>query len=144
MDKIQKLKDRGDALCQAGFLISTNLGTVNTYNSEQTDIGVEDEENVINFVRHSSLATFIHHFVVLTIIAIIGYCKPDAMSHWSSKCDFPLKPTDPTFYLVFGCVLFMGCYSLTAVLYRSQLVVQINAKKMKQNDEEQQNEEIPL
>ena len=141
--RARKLRNKGDVFNQTAILVASNLGTVSIYLGVSVDDERDNDEDAVRFIRYSSIAAFIQHCVILTMIVLMGYSNPNLMNHWSSKCDFPLKPTIPSFYWMFGTVLLMGCYSLTAVLYRTQMMVQISRNKTKE-DEKQPNGEIPL
>ena len=114
-------------------LVISNIGCVNafTFNNQSTvgatgtDIPVEDEQDVVDFIKNSTLAGFIHHSAVLIIIMMVGSFFPSSMDHWSSQCNFPLKPGMQSFYWIFGTLIFMGFYSLTAIMYRADRVLMV-------------------
>ena len=146
---------RKDAFKQAFNLMICHLGVVNAYSGsdirEEDDqpIGHDftldgrDEEDVIQFIRHSTIATFVYHSALLIIIMIIGRFFPTAMEHWSfSNCNFPLKPDTQKFFWTFGSVLFMGFYSLTAILYRAPLMASVRSDSSESPNEEQKIENV--
>ena len=142
----------GEAFRQTFNLVVCNIGVVNAYSMDQTDLfpwcyglyykGVEDDNSVVKFIRQSTIAAFVHHSTLLIIIMILGHFFPNAMEHWSSECDFPLKPGTQAFYWIFGAVFFMGFYSLTAIMYKAQLMTKIVINEMESKHEEVQLEEV--
>ena len=69
-------------------LVVSNLGVMNARSFiEDIDEDVIDEDDVENFVRRSSVATFVHHTLVLLAIMIMGFYDSEYMDHWSS-CEF--------------------------------------------------------
>ena len=66
---------------------------------------------------------------------ILGHSFPNASEHWSSECDFPLKPGTQAFFWIFGAVLFMGFYSLTAILYKAQVMTKVAINEIEGKDE---------
>ena len=109
-------------------LVVSNIGVVNAYSRFQTETTVaEDEKNVVKFIKHSAIATFTFHSTMLIIIMIIGHSFPTAMEHWYiDPCNFPLQPGMQSFFWVLAVVLFMGLYSLTAIIYRAPLMAQVD------------------
>ena len=86
-------------------------------------------EDTKNFVRYSSIATFVHHGVVLLLIVILALYDPIFFPHWNSS-DFQLKPSyQAHFFAVFGCVFLIGICSLAANLHRAQNIAEVDADK---------------
>ena len=120
-------------------LVIGNIGVFNafTFNTQSTvgatgtDIPLEDEQDVVDFIKNSTLAGFIHHSAVLIIIMIVGGFFPSAMDHWSSQCNFPLKPGMQSFYWLFGTLIFMGFYSITSIMYRADGALMVHARAHK-------------
>ena len=110
------------------YLVVTNIGVVNTYTIlnvfEEKGEENEEVENIIEFVRKSSIITFLHHSTILFLIIILGWKYPDAFEHWTSP-NFQLSPRDDSFYWVFSFVIFMGIYSLTVILYRARNITTV-------------------
>ena len=137
--------DTGEAIKQIFQLVVCNVGVVNAYSLDQTILTVkEDDDNVVKFIRHSSIVVFLHHSIMLVIIMIIGHFFPHTSEHWSSECDFPLKPGTQAFFWIFGAVLFMGFYSLTAIMYKAQLMVKVAINEIEGKHEAVQIEEVLL
>jgi hypothetical protein len=97
-------------------LIVSNFGvmTASLYNTGLE----EDPKEVEKFVKRSSIVTFIHHTVVLSVIMVLGQHFPNLMCHWTAPM-FRLKPTCERFFWMFGTTIMMGVFSLTSILYRS-------------------------
>ena len=124
------------------FLVFSNIGVVNFYtlfNSSDEKEDQERDEEIINFVRRSSIITFIHHLTTLILIMVIGWNYPDTFEHWTSP-KFLLSPCESHFYYVFTIVILIGVYSLTVVLYRAHHIstVERNETKMIEENEELQ------
>ena len=147
--RYKKLDDKGFALKLTLQLVVSNIGVVNAIGILNTTkkqppwrsvlqlvtypLGIdvlekldEKEEDVVRFIRNSSLATFIHHSAMLIIIMVVGHFFPSAMNNWSSECDILLKPGTQAFFCLFGAVLFMGLYSVTAIMYGAPMMVNVN------------------
>ena len=147
--RYKKLDDKGFALKLTLQLVVSNIGVVNAIGILNTTkkqppwrsvlqlvtypLGIdvlekldEKEEDVVRFIRNSSLATFIHHSAILILIMIVGHLVPNAMDNWSSECDLLLKPGTQAFFWLFGVVLFMGFYSVTAIMYGAPMMVNVN------------------
>ena len=97
---------------------------------------------MINFVRRSSIANFLHHTITLSTIVIVASYDPSAFDKWISS-DFILKATNQEFYWIFGIVLLIGCYSLTVTLYRASHITMVNVNE-KVEDPEENFEETPI
>ena len=113
------------------YLVFSNIGVVNTYTIFQIDRKFEEKENdtdIKNFVRKSSIITFSHHLTVLVFILIIGGNYPEALEHWSSR-KFWLTPGTERFYWVFSSVILVGILSLTAILYRVRHITNFQCRK---------------
>ena len=113
------------------YLVFSNIGVVNTYTIFQIDRKFEEKENdtdIKNFVRKSSIITFSHHLTVLVFILIIGGNYPEAFEHWSSR-KFWLTPGTERFYWVFSVVILVGILSLTAILHRVRHITNFQRKK---------------
>ena len=119
---------------------------VNAYSRFQTENTVaEDEKDVIKFIRHSAIATFTFHSAMIIIIMIMGHSFPTAMEHWYiDPCDFPLQPGMQAFFWVLVVVLFMGLYSLTAIIYRAQLMVQVKIIEPESKHDEDETDGVPI
>ena len=124
------------------YLVISNIGVVNSYTffnvlDEKEDKERDDE--IINFVRRSSIISFIHHVTTLILIMVIGLNYPDTFEHWTSP-KFLLSPCEPHFYYAFTIVILIGVYSLTVVLYRAHHIstVERNETKMIEENEELQ------
>ena len=137
-------KLRGQALTQTFQLVVCNIGVVNAYSFDQITVNAEDDNDIVKFIRRSAILVFVHHSTMLLMIMILGHSFPNAMEHWSSECDFPLKPGTQTFFWIFGAVLFMGFYSLTAIMYQAQLMVKVAINEMEGKHEAVQIEEVLL
>ena len=137
--RFKTLNDRDFATRMTNRLVIGNIGVFNafTFNTQSTvgatgtDIPLEDEQDVVDFIKNSTLAGFIHHSAVLIIIMIVGSFFPSAMDHWSSQCNFPLKPGMQSFYWLFGTLIFMGFYSLTSIMYRADRALMVHARAHK-------------
>ena len=113
------------------YLVFSNIGVVNTYTIFQIDRKFGEKENdtdIKNFVRKSSIITFSHHLTVLVFILIIGGNYPGAFEHWSSR-KFWLTPGTERFYWVFSVVILVGIQSLTAILYRVRHITNFECRK---------------
>ena len=113
------------------YLVFSNIGVVNTYTIFQIDKKYGEKENdtdIKNFVRKSSIITFSHHLTVLVFILIIGGNYPEAFEHWSSR-KFWLTPGTERFYWVFSVVILVGILSLTAILYRVRHITNLQCRK---------------
>ena len=147
--RYKKLDDKGFALKLTLQLVVSNIGVVNAIGILNTTkkqpswrnalqlvtypLGIdvlerldEKEEDVVRFIINSSLATFIHHSAMLIVIIVVGHFVPNAMDNWSSECDILLKPGTQAFFWLFGAVLFMGFYSVTAIMYGAPMMVNVN------------------
>ena len=127
----------------AFLLVIVNLGVITGYGLA-TKVG--DEKDVVQFIKHSTIASFIYHSAMLIIIVITGQSFPNAMEHWhpSNPCDFPIKPDTQTFLWVFGAVLFMGFYSINVIMYRAPSMVQAKTKETQIKNDDGQLENISL
>ena len=119
--RYKKLDDKGFALKLTLQLVVSNIGVVNAIGILNTTkkqpswrnalqlvtypLGIdvlerldEKEEDVVRFIRNSSLATFIHHSAMLIVIMVVGHFVPNAMDNWSSECDIFLKPGTQAFF----------------------------------------------
>ena len=103
----------------------------------------EDVKEIEKFVRCSSILTFIHHSVILTLIMILGWYDPNYMDHWTSP-EFRLHPTSERFFWMFGSTLMMGCFSLTTILYRARNIATLEINEQNPDDHKEKVEEIPL
>ena len=110
------------------LLVASNIGAVNALPPGSQN--AEEDQNVVQFIKNSTLASFIHHSALLIFIMTVAYIFPDAMNHWSSSCNFRLKPGTHAFWGVFGVVFLMGIFSLTTILYRARLMVKIGSKPL--------------
>ena len=110
------------------LLVASNVGGVDALPLGSKH--AEEDQNVVHFIKNSTLASFIHHSALLIFIMTVAYIFPDAMSHWSSSCTFPLKPGTHAFWGTFGVVFFMGIFSLTTILYRARSMVKIGSKPL--------------
>ena len=117
-------EDRSEARAATFYLCLSNAGVMNAYT-----LGTDDEDEVggEKFIRNSTIVTFIHHSIVLVTIMIVASYNPQYLDHWTWP-EFQLKPTVCHFFTVFGCTLFMGCYSLTVTLYRAKNIVNVDVE----------------
>ena len=133
--RYKKLKNASGSKKQPIFLlvfsIFSNIGAVNALPITSQDFVVNDEEDqaVVQFIKTSTIASFIHHSAVLAFIMTIAYILPNAMDHWSSQCTFPLRPRTQFFFGVFGVVFFMRIASLT---YYSNVYSPVDGQNWKQ------------
>ena len=119
-------------------LVFSNIGVVNSYTLFNNEVEKKErDEEIINFVRRSSIITFIHHLTALILIMVIGWNYPDTFEHWTSP-NFLLSPCETYFYFVFTVVILIGVYSLTVVLYRAHHISTLkrNETKMVEENEE--------
>ena len=118
----------------AMFLVVCNIGVVTAYVSD----GVENEKDIVLFITHSTMASFLYHSAMLVLTMIIGRFSPSLIDHgFENRCEFPLEPGSQPFFWVLGSVLFMGLYSLTAIMYRAPSMAKVESSKreLKHDDE---------
>ena len=117
--------DNFTGILNAIYLAVSNIGVMNAYalrvdlKERAPDAEDDDEDSVRTFVRQSSIVTFLHHTIALSVIIILSMYAPAYLPHLASP-DFQLKPSNPHFFTFFGFVFLMGCYSLTVILYRAE------------------------
>ena len=103
----------------------------------------EDVKEVEKFVRRSTIVTFIHHIVILSIIMVLGRHYPNYMCHWTAPM-FILKPTCERFFWVLGTTMMMGCFSLTSIMYRATNIATLKIEEHNPEDPKEKVEDIPL
>ena len=125
--KKRSLEDDKEIAVPVYFLTISNVGVLNTYNVgsmvlKQPDCDIKD---VKTYVRNSSIASFATYFVTLTVVMFLAFYNPTSLSHWQED-RFLLKKGHPHFFSAFLFVFLMGCYSLTATLYRADEIANMN------------------
>ena len=120
----KKITDRIEAFGQTIHLTLGNCGVMMVYpffagDEETAEVS---EKDVQKYVRRSSIVSFVHHTITLSIILILVCYDRHYMEHWSAPY-FLLNTTQDIsrvhLFWVFGCTIMMGCYSLTLILYLS-------------------------
>ena len=84
----------------------SNIGVLNSY-AFLMEKESEDEEDINKFISRSSVIAFMHHSIVIVIIMVIGYLRPDFFTS-----TLILKPSDQQFYYVLSSVIAIGAVSL--------------------------------
>ena len=145
--RCSNIEDRDLAIGKPVQLVVKNIGVVTAYSRESVwrDVEenakaaqrLEDEKDVLQFLRHSSIATFIHHSALLITIMMVGNFFPTAMENWSSEWHFPIRPGMQIFLWIFGTVLIMGFCSVTLILCQAQSMLQIKTNELKSQDQEE-------
>ena len=120
-------------LAQTALLMFKNVAVVNAYGGFDLE---EDEKDLMLFIKNSAIATFTHHWTLLITIMVVSHFSPNAMEHWDSECDFPVKPGMHAFFWIFGAVLFMGLCSLTLIMFQAPSMIQVKANKDTPHDQE--------
>lgn len=128
--RIKKLENRINwKIDSIVALVGYNIGVVADYGSRH--LFVEDEKEVLQFIKNSTIASFMHHSAMLIIIMILGRFVPNVIDHGlDDRCDFPLEPGSQSFFWVFGAILFMGFYSVTAILNRAPSIVKVETSQI--------------
>ena len=143
--RLKKLEDGSKAVTHIFELTVSNIGVVTAYDIKDAEYGeeVEDEKDVLRFIKTSTIASFIYHLAMLMIIMIMGRFFPDVIDHGlENRCDFPLEPGNQSFFWVFGAVLFMGFYSLTAILYRAPTMVKVETGQIEREIDDEHTEKV--
>ena len=110
-----------------GYLLTiSNVGTMNTYSV--TSYGEkENDEYVQNCVLHTSIATFVHQDIVLSVFVILAMYEPTFFSDLAFP-DFQLKSSHLHLFTAFGFVFLMGVYSLTVILCRAKNIAKVEVQ----------------
>ena len=131
--RMRKRKRLDDRYINAFLLAIFNLGSMNAYtcwmtDEEQLDASEkESDEDVMKFIRWSSMITTIHHTSVLSLIIILAKWKPDCFEHWNSE-SFLLNIEQRDTYYILAFVFLLGFYSLTVLFYRAKDLTRLKKK----------------
>ena len=142
--KKRSFEDAREIAVPVYFLTISNVGVLNTYNVGSMVLKQPDDdiEDVKAYVRNSNIASFATYFVTLTVVMFLAFYNPTTLSHWQED-RFLLKKGHPHFFSAFVFVFLMGCYSLTATLYRADQIANINHHSSvhdSRNKDDKQNE----
>ena len=99
-----------------------NLAVLNVYSLMETHMDHKEKIRCRNFIIFSTIITFVHHVIVMTLIILLTFYSPEHFQHERFE-KLIVKPGGNLFFYAFGVTYALGISSLALCLHLSVRVL---------------------